>query len=99
LSPRLYSTASSTGEHSQSTAPPPPQILRREKVGFGKVTNENGNEKKKSLKEREEEYRKARERIFGPITPSASPPPSQGKGRGQGNGQQQQKKPQAPRAK
>lgn len=81
LSPRLYSSPSSSsgggGDYQHAvTAPPPPQILRREKVQSLAGANDRGNEKKKSLKEREEEYKRARERIFGSSSTPSSKSPS-----------------------
>lgn len=93
LSPRLYSPGPASSGHQSATAPPPPQILRREKVGFGAsgigADDKNG-EKKKSLKEREEEYRKARERIFGTPSPGEGRTDEQGSS-SVGNAQQQRK--------
>ncbi|UZJ51306.1 hypothetical protein CBS101457_000626 [Exobasidium rhododendri] len=97
LNPRLTSSTYRGNDHLQPTAPPPPQILRREKAGYGKTVNDKSNEQQKTLKEREEEYRKARERIFGPtISEASTPSPSQKKERNQshsnGNTQQENKK-------
>jgi hypothetical protein len=81
--------------------------LRREKVGYGSGLNDGdrNNEKKKTLKEREEEYRKARERIFGASTPTTDAVKGKESGKGNSNGkgqqqqQQQQRKANAPKVK
>lgn len=66
LAPQL--TAQTSQEEYASR--PPPQILRREKpVDAGLGSTASSQQRPKTLQEREQEYRKARERIFG--TPPA----------------------------
>lgn len=98
FSPRVH--APSSGEHQQYAAPPPPQILKREKAGYGSglEANDKGLQKK-TLKEREEEYRKARERIFGSTSAAASSEsqanpsrPGSASGHSSGSGKHQQQK-------
>lgn len=78
----LASASGSTPD--EYAARPPPQILRREKAGYGpggaSEAGGQGQAKPKTLAEREDEYRRARERIFGtPLdgaTAAARPSPN-----------------------
>lgn len=85
LAPRISShspgssSPSAPGNSDEYNSRPPPQILRREqRKDEGAGANSAAHQmQKKTLAEREDEYRKARERIFGTSDAKARSPSSQ----------------------